>query len=296
MAGLCSALSLSALGIRCTVYELRDVPSTIGGAVNLTPNALGILDRLGVMEQLDGQGCVTRAIQLFSLEGGHQYGELTFENHAPLGYHTALRIPRGVLLNGILSCMSKKGIKVEYGKKLVSIEENRTAVQAKFSDGTIATGDILLGCDGIHSAVRIGHVDTGRLPIYTGISAAYGFLPTSSISSPLHFEACGVNTGKQGLLLTVYSDRRKETMYFTSVTPVKDQVDAGGKKARGSDQVAIKADMMARFKDAKHPCLVEMIEKVQDLYLYPINKLAPNGRWSTERVLLMGDAAHAVRV
>ena len=42
IAGCVAALTLSKLGIHCTIYELRDVPATIGGAVNLTPNALKI--------------------------------------------------------------------------------------------------------------------------------------------------------------------------------------------------------------------------------------------------------------
>jgi monoamine oxidase len=48
ISGITAALSLSKIGIACTIYELRATPATIGGAVNLTPNALRLLEYLDV--------------------------------------------------------------------------------------------------------------------------------------------------------------------------------------------------------------------------------------------------------
>lgn len=291
--GLASALALNALNVRCTVYELRATPSTIGGAVNLTPSALRCLEHLGVLPHIQGIGCDTRSIEVFSTLTGHQLGELSFRNVDKFKYH-ARRISRAALLRGLLDTLEGTDVKIEYGKKLVALTETDVSVEATFDDGTSAKGDILLGCDGIHSNTRMKLVDPTRLPVYTGISTAYGTVPVSSIPSPLHFQDGALNSSRQGSLLTAFCDAKKETIYAAAVMEVKEQLNHEGWKVKGSDQDATRKELLSRFGDSKMPCLVEIVEKVEDLYFYPVNALPSGGKWSSKRAILLGDAAHAV--
>ena len=294
--GLASALALNALNIRCTVYELRTTPSTIGGAVNLTPAALRCLEHLGVLPQIQGKGSDTRSIEIFSSFDCHKVAEISFRNVDKFKYH-ARRIPRAVLLRGLLETLEgRRDVKIEYGKKLVALSETDTSVKATFEDGTSVEGDILLGCDGIHSNTRMKLVDPTRLPAYSGIATAYGTVPISSVSSPLHFQDCAVNSSRRGSLLTAFSDAKKETLYVAAVMEVKEQLDHEGWKIKGSDQDATRKELLSRFGNSKMPCLVEMVEKVEDLCFYPVNTLPSNGKWSSKRAILLGDAAHAVCV
>ena len=294
ISGLASALALNALNIRCTVYELRTTPSTIGGAVNLTPAALRCLEHLGVLPQIQGKGGDTRSIEIFSSFDCHKVGEISFRNVDKYKYH-ARRIPRAALLRGLLETLEgRTDVKIEYGKKLVELTETDTSVKATFDDGTSAEGDILLGCDGIHSNTRMKLVDPTRLPTYSGIATAYGTVPVSSISSPPHFQDCAVNSSRRGSLLTAFCDAEKETLYVAAVMEVKEQLDHEGWKIKGSDQDATRKELLSRFGDSKMPCLVEMVEKVEDLCFYPVNTLPSGGKWSSKRAILLGDAAHAV--
>lgn len=291
--GLASALALHALGISCTVYELRATPSTIGGAINLTPNALRCLDHLGVLEHLQGKGCTTRSIEIFSALSGQRIGELSFRNTDKFQYH-ALRIPRIQLMQALLEVLEGTTVKIEYGKKLVALAESEASVEATFEDGSIAKGDILLGCDGIHSNVRMKLVDPNRAPVYSNTATAYGMVPVSSISSPIHFEDTSVNSARRGSLLTAFCDADKQTLYFAAVMEVKSELNHEGWKAQGSDQETIRKEINSRFGGLKLPFLVEMVEKVEDLFFYPVYVLPPGGQWSFDRVMLLGDAAHAV--
>lgn len=291
--GLASALGLHALGIPCTVYELRATPSTIGGAVSLSPNALRYLDHLGVLQHLQGRGCTTRSIEIFSALSGQRIGELSFRNIDKIQYN-ALRIPRAQLIQGLLEVLEKTNVKIEYGKKLVALTESDESVVASFEDGTIANGDILLGCDGIHSNARMKLVDPERAPVYSNTAAAYGMVPISSISSQVYFEDASINSSRRGSLLTAFCDANKQTMYFAAVMEVKTELDHEGWKAQSTDQETIRKEINSRFGGLKKPFLAEMVDKVKDVYFYPVYVLPPQGQWSSKRVILLGDAAHAV--
>ena len=87
ISGLTSALPLQkhlpAPKPDITTYELRDAPSTIGGAVNLTPKALRYLDHLGLNARQLGVECKT--IELFDLYTGAKYAEVDFQGQSGNG-------------------------------------------------------------------------------------------------------------------------------------------------------------------------------------------------------------------
>ena len=293
VSGLAAALALHAINIPCTVYEVRAFPSTIGGAINLTPAALRCLNQLGVLPHLEGKGCDVRAIELFSALSGRPIGEMSYRNVQKHQYH-ALRIKRADLMQGLLIALEATAVKIEYGKKLVQVEETGGMVEATFEDGSVAQADMLLGCDGIHSITRMKLVDPERVPEYTGVSTAYGMLQRSTVTSPIHFEECAVNTARKGSLLTAFCDPDKKVLYFAAVMEVKEQMSREGWKVKVADQEATRKEILSRFGESQIPCLREMIENVEDLFFYPVNTLPPRGKWSSQRVMLLWDAAHAV--
>lgn len=85
VAGLTTAMALAKFtppGAKwnITVFEIRPEPGVIGGAVNLTPNALRLMDRLGVYEIMleKNYGCPIDAIEVFNVYGKKQMGESSF--------------------------------------------------------------------------------------------------------------------------------------------------------------------------------------------------------------------------
>lgn len=74
--------------------------------------------------------------------------------------------------------------------------------------------------------------------------------------------------------------------------------DREGWKIRGSDQNAIKADILGRFRCDAMPELAELAEDAEEWTLYPTHILPPHGKWTSDHsqsCILLGDAAHAVR-
>ena len=295
--GLTLALSLQKLLIPFKIHEARPAQSTIGGAVNLTPSALRYLSSISVLPKILQLGYPVNSIDIFSIYTGQKHASLIFPPIDGLE-HGALRIMRKDLLSALLDTLAENGKEeVQYGKKLTSIREhepNDDGVTAVFEDGTTATADIIIGCDGIHSLSRTTYVDPERKPVYTGLSAAYGLLPTSSINAPIHFADTSVNSARSGTLMASYCEKSKSTMYFTALMQILEQADREGWRVRGADQEKLRAEVKERFREGGVQCLKEMAEKVGDMYLYPVNKLEDGDKWFQGRVLLLGDAAHAV--
>lgn len=303
VAGLTSALALTKFApagqtptIR--VFEVRPQPATIGGAVNLTPNALRLLDHLGALAKIraNKSGMTINVLEIYDLYST-KLAESSFRGPDGNGLGTppykALRITRGEALKGVLEAVADQpNITLTCGKKTTSISESDTNVTLTFDDGTTATGDILLGCDGIHSAARLKHVEPERTATYSGVSNAFGFAPLPT--NPVHFECTAINFARRGMLLTSFHDPKQSSVYVGALMQVEDIGSRDGWKAAGADAEKVRAQIMERFGDAANPVVPELIRTAQDFYLWPVFTLSKEGKWATERTMLLGDAAHAM--
>ena len=289
IAGPAIALELSRIGISCSIYELRDEPSSIGGAINLTPNALRILKEMGV----EVSGCTVTSIEFWSMMAASKLGEMPFQG---IDGH-ALRMLRKDLQQSLLAAVEQAGITINYGSKLDSIHDDCTTakVTAIFSNGNSAQADFVVGCDGIHSAVRSKFVEPDRTPIYTGAAGAYSTMDLQSVKSAVHFQDTALNMNRYGTILTTFVDQERTKLYLAAVMETKVQVSDAW-RAEGSDHRAVLQEIHRRYDESSIPCILEMVNQLddEDMFLYPIFKLGPAGRWSRGRTILLGDAAHAV--
>jgi salicylate hydroxylase len=311
IAGLTTALSLTKFAPssrpppNITLYEIRPEPATIGGAVNLTPNALRLLSHLGALDEIGsrryGKECM--AVEVFDLYTNRKIAESSFAGSEGKGLgdppFTALRITRGEALTGVLAAIEKhSNINLICGKKTVEIKEDSTGVRIQFEDGQSARGDILIGCDGIHSVTRLKHVEPERKSMYSGICNAFGFAPRRKGSddkfAPTHFETSGMNFGRRGMLLTSFHDEKKDTIYVGALMQVPEIADRNGWKAAGKDAEKTRSDMLERYAGAANPLIEQWITDAEDLYLWPVFTLSKGGKWATDRVMLIGDSAHAM--
>jgi salicylate hydroxylase len=197
-------------------------------------------------------------------------------------------------LKAILKAIAESpNIQLECGKKTTKIEETAESVTLHFEDGAEATGELLLGCDGIHSVARLKHVEPERKSIYSGVSNAFGFAPVRE-GQDFHFQSTAINFARQGMLLTSFHEPTHSSIYVGALMEVPEIESRDGWKAAGSDQITVKADIKKRFADSVLPAVEQLIDDAKDFYLWPVFTLSKGGRWATERTMLLGDAAHAM--
>ena len=74
-----------------------------------------------------------------------------------------------------------------------------------------------------------------------------------------------------------------QTFYFAAVMEVKTELDHEGWKAQRNDQEMIRGEIRSRFGGLKKPFLAEMVDKVKNVFFYPVYVLSPGAKWSTGR-------------
>ncbi|KKK23847.1 hypothetical protein AOCH_005793 [Aspergillus ochraceoroseus] len=199
IAGFASAIALAheltphEPNLQITIFERHDVLSTSGGAINLTPVAQRHLDRLGVLSELDrfgsDGGADVDAVELFSCRSGRSLGSIDFTDGHGNGIngYKGRRVMRIMLSLALLAVVERHpNIHLIYGKKLTHVTEDcKTQPILHFDDGSSATGDLVLACDGVHSALRTQYVAPDRPSEYTGLSFLQTTIDASSSSPPL---------------------------------------------------------------------------------------------------------------
>lgn len=290
--------------ISCVVYELRSEPTTLGGAVGIPSNGLRLLQRLGVCDEMMAKGAETSNLDLHSLSGSSALGWMDMASwsrpQTGFGY---LRIRRTDLMDVFLGAADKAGIPIRYSKRLTSIEEDGHHVTVYFSDGASDTGDFLLGCDGIHSAVRKLFVDRGCAAQYSGISNLFSLVSTSELPpAASSLKGLNVTLTSDGMFAISPATTARDIVYWFSsreiVMPATGDTRDGWEE-RGKKEVDnLKTTLLDLLgEDGKSEwvdMLREVVRKTEVVKFYPIFKIPPGRPWSKGRCLIIGDAAHAM--
>jgi len=150
IAGPATALALRRAGIDSVVYEAhRESIDDIGALLAIAPNGLAALRILGADGALQALGQPIRTMVIADGRG-KKIGE--FPGLA--GLPPSLAVSRSQFAGALRGQAVAEGIRFECGKRLVAADEATDGVVARFADGSTATGDILIGADGIRSVVR----------------------------------------------------------------------------------------------------------------------------------------------
>jgi len=171
--GLATALTLHQIGVPCVVFEaVRDM-RPLGVGINLQPNAVRELCDLGFTEEdLDGVGLPVKEWALVGLNGNDIYSE---PRGLLAGYHwPQYAVHRGhfhMLLHDTLVKQAGPDV-IKLGSRVVGYRNNpdgSVTALLQYADGSTseASGRLLVGADGIHSAVR-AQMHPAQPPIHWG--------------------------------------------------------------------------------------------------------------------------------
>jgi 2-polyprenyl-6-methoxyphenol hydroxylase-like FAD-dependent oxidoreductase len=153
IAGPSAAMALQKAGIESVIYEAHPTGSDgVGVFLTLGTNGVDALRVLGADGPALAVGIPTPAITLRSATG-KRLGESRNGQSLPDGT-TSQTIKRADLYRALHEEASRRGVPIEHGKRLIAAEETGDRVRAAFADGSEAVGDVLIGCDGVHSTVR----------------------------------------------------------------------------------------------------------------------------------------------
>ncbi|KAF1941428.1 kynurenine 3-monooxygenase [Clathrospora elynae] len=299
LAGLTLAISLHRQGVPCNIYELRQPTVATSGALMLSPNALRILDTLGLYERLYKQGYNFETIDFKNHE--QITTDKYYLGHEKMYGYKALRIYRQALLTELRAEVKNLQIPVTYGVKFSHIvSEDDNGVNFAFTDGTHATADILCGADGIHSTVR-KYIAPEVVPKYSGMVAITCALQRKTLEYPSNICAKDYPMpvaiyGKNGaFVMAPQSIDGSEVLAGTQ--RAWPEQDRAGWDALLADREGLLELFRQGYED--WPTIVQSALNnvpLDTLAIWPYYVVPKLASWFSpnKRVIILGDAAHAI--
>jgi 2-polyprenyl-6-methoxyphenol hydroxylase-like FAD-dependent oxidoreductase len=272
IAGLAAGIALRQAGMDVEVFERSRELREIGAGLMIWPNGTRSLKALDV----EVTALTVQRISFCNWRG-RQLMEAPVDSIAKRYGSDVAFVHRADLQAALVSSLGMDHVSL--GSAAVGFED-RAQMVVKLHDGTVRTGDLLVGADGLRSVVRRQLIGDGD-PVYLGSTIWRGIVGGDEIALP---QALGVNwvgRGSEFLAFHLSDDR----IYWAGVTK-----EPAGERPRDGGH---KVDLLQRFGSWAEPvpALITATDETailrNDMYDRP-----PARQWSRGRVTLVGDAAH----
>jgi 5-methylphenazine-1-carboxylate 1-monooxygenase len=295
--GLTAALMLHRRGIACALYEQAETIRELGVGINTLPHAIAELDRLGLLPALDTAAIRTHELHYLNSRGQEVWRE-------PRGMHAGHPVPQFSIHRGRLQGVIHAAVEarlpgcIRTGHRLDAFAQDDGGVTARFVDRAgrpIATdrADVLIGADGIHSAVRHALFPHEGPPVWNGLTLWRG-----AADWPVFLDGASmIVAGGLEAKVVAYPIAPGATpaTRLTNWAMIGRTGDPGAPPAREDwSREADRTDIRPRVARFAIPQVdvAGLFEALPTVWEYPMCDRDPLPRWSHGRVTLMGDAAH----
>ena len=287
--GLTLALALHARGLSCRVYEAAPEFRPLGVGINMLPHAIRELTALGLQPALESYGVEAREFAYFNRHGQAVFAE-------PCGRFAGYEYPHfsihradlhKVLAEAVASRLGQDALRL--GHRCIGVEQDAGGARALFEDAEPASGTILVGADGFHSAVRRsfhpeeGAPHFGGINMWRGVTRRKPFLTGASVT-----RVGTVARGKMVIYPIRQFDDGTQLVNWVTEQPRDDhKPNDWATPGRMEDFIAPFADWHFDWLD-----IPDLIARAEFILEYPMLDRDPVDRWTFGRVTLLGDAAH----
>jgi 2-polyprenyl-6-methoxyphenol hydroxylase-like FAD-dependent oxidoreductase len=279
IAGLTLAVALRRREIAVDVVELAPQWNILGVGISLTGPTLRALKSIGLLDR-----CVAVSFGfdriVFADAAGRAFGSLDLPRLAGAEYPATVAIGRPALHDVLLQAARELGASTTLGTTVVALTQTSDAVAVEFSDGRHASYDVVVGCDGIHSAVRRLAFSDVPEASFTGLAVWRATMPRPAAVDGMQM-FYGPRT-KAGV-----NPHSRDEMFLFLVQPIKDE--------RRLSPPEMLAELRAQLDDFGGDVMSFVREHVTDPQLIdyrPMNAFLLPPPWHRGRVVVIGDAAH----
>lgn len=287
LGGLTAAACLLKRGFRVHIFEQAAKLGEVGAGVQQSANAVKVLYDLGLRDALDRVGVKPNEYEFRRFDTGELLHRIPFaqaheRNHGAPYYHLHRADFHQILLDKVRSLDANC---ITLNTRVTGFSENAGGVTFKLSDGSTAAGDVGLGADGIKSAVR-GQIVGETRAEYTGYVAWRVTVPREKLPRDFMDLVGTVWCGPKNHCV-VYWLRRGELLNFVGCPEDPSWDEESWTQRRPWEELK---SAYAGWH-AKIQTLIDAAERDQ-CYRWSLFDRKPIRNWSTERVTLLGDAAH----
>lgn len=280
--GLTAAVALHQAEFDVDVYEQAAELTEVGGGINMGPNAVRVLLRLGVGPALDRDGVRPLVTHQRRWQDGRTLQRSALNPLCEELYGAPhLTIHRRDLLAAIASGFPSN--RVHLGHRLTGFVSRDNGVDVSFENGARCAVDVLVGADGIHSTVR-GKLFGDDAPLFAGCVAYRGLVPVERIAD------LGLELGNQSWLgpgghFVHYFVSGGRLLNFVGWT----EHDTWNRED-WTDRATIDRALLAF--DGWHEQIGRIIGAAETCFIWALFDRDPLPHWSVGRATLLGDACH----
>ena len=290
--GLTAAMCLHRAGFAVEVFEGVNELKPLGVGINIQAGAVRILSSLGLEPALAATGIETRELRY-----ANRHGQTIWAD--PRGRHAGLPWPQFSIHRGelqmILFDAARRMLgtdRIRLGQRLTGFEQRGSKVHVRFGADTVEA-DVLIGADGIHSAVRAQFYPDEGPPKWQGILMWRGV----TVGKPYLGGATMVQAGHHTQKFVCYPISRAHAERGEALinwicdlyqgphaAPPREDWNKPGKLA----------DFLPRYAgwDFGWLNVPDVIRSAHAIFEFPMVDRDPLPRWSHGRITLLGDAAH----
>ena len=262
--GLTAALALQQSGFQAEVFEQAPVLLDVGAAIAMWPNAMRVLEHLGLGEKILESGGVVAELRWMD-QDGFLLNRVSISD----GKTPAVALHRSDLQRTLRSALPQSSIHL--GHSIVDYEQRDDKMIVGFANGQSVEANFMIAADGVHSRVRAQFLNDGD-PLNRGYTIWRGTSPITPAAIP---PATGIELYGRGKRFGIGPVGLERTGWWASGN------------ADGTDQLA---DLFVGW----YPPVIELIEATARASILKTvaTDRNPVKRWGEGRMTLLGDAIH----
>jgi len=283
IAGLAAALALARKGHDVRIIEQAPALEEVGAGLQLGPNAMRVLDALGVGEKVAAAGQAPPAITLRDGRSAREILKVPLGDAARRRWGAAyVTLHRADLVAILAEALEQAGPGVlSLGTELATIDNRADGVAVTTASGETLTANLLIGADGIRSAVR-AHLFGPETPRFTGHVAWRALVRINPADPAAPPPGVGAWLGPRRHAVTYRI--RPDLVNLVAVTEQSDWREEGWNLPGDADR--LRADFVG------WSALAPLLARVERPLRWALFDRKPMRGWHRNRALLIGDACH----
>lgn len=279
--GMAATIRMRRAGIDVHLLEQDAAWCPLGAGITVSGATLRALESLGLRAAFEAEGYTSSNVEIYTAQGHHI---ATLPTPPVVGSTVAggAGIMRPALARIMADATRAAGAQVRLGQRWTDMAQDGQQVHVRFSDGSQDRFDLVVGADGVHSALRAKYMPEVPAPEYIGQGVWRAVLPRpEAIQRPFMWLGSHIKVGVNPVSAThMY-------LFITEDRPTKEHIDP-------ATWPAVVEGLLRPFTDPLVQSLIPHVHSPEAAIDYrPLANLLVPAPWNRGRVLLIGDAVAA---